>query len=107
MGFRLLRFSGRRQIVPRRSSLWHRGWFSFLWLLMACLVLFHAHRCACDMNVCIALCIMSIVFFTALCIYFLQVATSKKKNPAAVELGRKGGLRSRANLSIDQRNMLG
>jgi len=36
-----------------------------------------------------------------------QMPKPKKKNPAAVALGRKGGRRSRVNLSPEERTELG
>jgi len=43
-------------------------------------------------------------FFTALCIYLERMA--KKKNPAAVALGRRGGKNSRVNLTPKKRTEL-
>lgn len=34
------------------------------------------------------------------------MARTKKKNPAAVALGRKGGKRSRVNLTLEERTRL-
>jgi hypothetical protein len=45
-------------------------------------------------------------FFTAVCIYLFEMGKPKKKNPAAVALGRKGGQRSRVNLTPQQRTEL-
>ena len=47
------------------------------------------------------------LFFSQRCAYTgEQMAKIKKKNPAAVALGRKGGKNSRANLTPEQRTAL-
>jgi hypothetical protein len=51
------------------------------------------------------LCAVVNCYFTALCIYWVLIM-AKRKNPAAVALGKLGGTNSRKNLSKTKRREL-